>query len=204
MPVYPGDPSPMFESYSTIEKQGVNLTRLVLGSHTGTHIDAPRHFVQGGAGIDSIPASSFVGDAVAIDVSYRDLGSSVTREDVERHRSLIRKGDAALFYTGCSELWGDEGVLRRYTHLSREAAECLVSLGVRCVGIDFLSVERFDSRDPVVHRTLLSSGVYIIESLSRALKRLAGSRFLLISLPLKLKDGDGAPCRAIAVPEEAQ
>jgi arylformamidase len=202
MPVYPGDPSPSFERYATIEKEGVNLTRLVLGSHTGTHIDAPKHFIQGGEGIDRIPPSSFVGEAFAIDVSYREVGSAVTREDVERHSALIRRGDAVLLYTGCSEMWGDESVLRNYTHLSSESAEYLVSLGARCVGIDFLSVEAFNARDPVVHRTLLSSGVYIIESLSSSLKRLTGRRFLLISLPLKLKDGDGAPCRAVALPEE--
>jgi len=202
MPVYVGDPSPSFEPYRSLEKDGVNLTKLVMGSHTGTHLDAPRHFIQNGIGIDQIPPTKLIGESYVADFSRKPIGSSITAEDLRLIHHSIAPDDIVACYTGCSEHWNEDAIRSNYTYLTADAAEYLVSKKVRAVGIDFLSVERFKAPEPVVHRTLLSNGIFIIESLSSALKQYAGKRILMICMPLKLKDGDGAPSRVIGVPIE--
>lgn len=201
MPVYPGDPSPSFESYATLEKDGVNLTRLTLGSHTGTHTDAPAHFIHGGAPVDQIPVERLIGEAVTVDLSEKPIGSGITASDLRsKLDGLLREDDFVLCYTGCSELWGAGTIDRSFTYLTEEAAEYLVSRKVRAVGVDYLSVEQFGAKEPRTHVALLSRGVFIIESLSRALKGIVGKRVLLICAPLLLEGRDGAPSRVIAVP----
>jgi len=110
------------------------------------------------------------------------------------------KDDIIVVYTGCSERWGEESMNRDYTYLTGDAADYLVSKKVRAVGIDFLSVEKFRAAEPVVHQTLLGNGIFIIESLSRELNQFVGKRILMICMPIKLENGDGAPARVVAVP----
>ena len=201
MPTYPGDPPPSFENYSTLQKDGVNLTRIIMGSHTGTHLDAPRHFIQDGIGIDGIPPDKLIGEAYVADLSKKPIGSGITSEDLRRELDeKIVKDDIVVVYTGCSERWGVESMNRDYTYLTGDAADYLVSRRVRAVGIDFLSVEKFKAAEPVVHKTLLGNGIFIIESLSSALKQFVGKRILMICMPIKLENGDGAPARVIVVP----
>ncbi|HYU87860.1 MAG TPA: cyclase family protein [Candidatus Bathyarchaeia archaeon] len=201
MPIYPGDPFPSFEHYSTLQKDGVNLTKITMGSHTGTHLDAPRHFIQDGIGIDKILPNKLIGEAYVADLSRKSIGSGITSQDLKRNlEEKISRDDIVVIYTGCSEHWGDESINRDYTYLTGDAADYLVSKKVRAVGIDFLSVEKFKAPEPVAHKTLLANGIFIIESLSSALKQFVGERILLICMPIKLQDGDGAPSRVVAVP----
>ena len=201
MPIYPGDPPPAFASYATLEKDGVNVTRLTLGSHTGTHLDAPKHFIQDGIGIDQIPPNKLVGEAYVTDLSNKPIGSGITAQDLrQKLDGRVAEDDIVVCYTGCSEHWGDETVTRNYTYLTAEAADYLVSKRVRAVGIDFLSVEKFKAPDPVVHKTLLGNRIFIVESLNKATKQFVGSRILMICMPIKLQNGDGAPARVVAVP----
>ena len=203
MPIYPGDAVPSFEPYKTLAKDGVNLTRLTLGSHTGTHIDAPMHFIRGGKTVDELNPSTFLGEAIVADLTRKKPGSGVTASDLRR---ALPNGDlgglVVVVFTGCSRSWGDESMNRSYTYLTEGGARYLVGRNARGVGIDFLSVEKFDAKAPVAHRTLLGSGVYIIESLAKSVERFRGERFLLVCLPLRLKGRDGAPCRAVGVPIE--
>ncbi len=200
MPVYPGDPLPSFESCATLQRDGVNLTKLVMGSHTGTHLDAPKHFIQDGIGIDQIPPSKLIGEAYVADLSKKEIGSGITAEDLRELRGPIGPDDIVACYTGCSKRWGDDSVRKNYTYITADAADYLVSRRIRAVGIDFLSVEKFKAAEPVAHRILLSNGIFIIESLSDALERFVGKRILMICMPIKLEGGDGAPARVIAVP----
>ena len=201
MPIYPGDPSPSFEKYSTLQKNGVNLTKLTMGSHTGTHLDAPKHFIPDGIGIDQIPPDRLIGEAYVADLSEKPIGSGITSQDLERELDgKVVKDDILVVYTGCSEHWGDVAITRGYTYLTADAAGYLVSKRVRAVGIDFLSVEKFDSPEPLTHKTLLRNGIFIIESLSKAVKQFVGKRILVICMPIKLQDGDGAPARVVAIP----
>ena len=201
MPIYPGDPSPSFKKYSTLQKDGVNLTKFTMGSHTGTHLDAPRHFIRGGIGIDSIPPDRLIGEGYVADLSKKPIGSGITSQDLRRELDgKVVKDDILVVYTGCSEHWGDAAITRGYTYLTGDAADYLVSKRVRAVGIDFLSVEKFSAQEPVAHKTLLGNGIFIIESLSKAVKQFVGKRILVICMPIKLQDGDGAPARVVAVP----
>ena len=201
MPVYPGDPSPSFKKYSTLQKNGVNLTKITIGSHTGTHLDAPRHFIRNGIGIDKIPPHRLIGEAYVADLSEKPIGSGITSKDLRRKlEGKIARDDIVILYTGCSNHWGEESINRRYTYLADDAADYLASKSVRAVGIDFLSVEKFNAPKPVVHKKLLGKGIFIIESLSSAVKPFLGKRVLMICMPIKLQDGDGAPSRVVAVP----
>jgi arylformamidase len=199
MPIYPGDPVPEFKRVFTIQDKGANVSSLTLGSHTGTHMDAPLHFIENATSIDRIPISKFVGEALVIDFSFKPQGSGITVEDFANQE--IRQDDIVLAYTGCSEKWGDPSVLTSYTYLTPEGAKYLVSKKkIRAFGIDFLSVEKYNTKPAFTHKELLGNNVYIIESISNELKRFVNQRILFIALPIKFKGGDGAPCRALGVP----
>lgn len=198
MTVYVGDAVPKVSSYKRLDKDGVNLSLLTLGSHTGTHIDAPVHYVAGGNGVDQLPAESFVGEAVVLDFSDIRAGGEMTASDLEERGAKVKRGDIVLLYTGLSRKWGDPRVRRTITYLGGGGARWLVARGVKAVGIDYLSVEKFGAKAPVAHVTLLSHGVLIIESLNRNLSRFVGRRILFVCLPIKVGGCDGAPARALA------
>src|SRR5207245_11435789 len=107
------------------------------------------------------------------------------------HEEKVVTDDIVVSYTACSEHWGDESINRNYTYLAAEAADYLVSKKVRAVGIDFLSVEKFKAPEPVAHKTLLANGIFIVESLSSALKQFVGKRILMICMPKTMQDRDG-------------
>ena len=200
MTVYIGDPTPRISSFKRLKKDGVNLSVMTLGSHTGTHVDAPRHYIRGGKGLDRLPIDDFVGEAAVLDFSGIRAGGEISASDLEKRASEVRRGDIVLLYTGLSRRWGDPGARRTITYLSGDAAGWLVGRGVRAVGIDYLSVEEFGAKVPAAHVTLLSHGIPIIESLSKNLSKLVGRRVLFLCLPIKIKGCDGGPARAIAYP----
>ena len=200
MTVYVGDADPKISSFKRLEKDGVNLSIMTLGSHTGTHVDAPRHYVKGGRGVDQVPIKSLVGEAVVVDFADIRPGGEITASALEKRATAVRRGDIALLYTGLSTRWGDPRARRTITYLGGDGARWLVSKGVKAVGIDYLSVEKFGAKVPVAHVTLLSRGIPIIESLNKNLSRLVGRRVLFFCLPIKVGGCDGAPARAIAYP----
>ena len=200
MTVYPGDAEPNIKRIKELDRDGVNLTNIEIGSHTGTHVDAPKHFIEKSVGVGELPVEQFIGEAVVLDFSYKPSGSAVLKEDLERYNDLVKRGDIVLLYTGMSLHWDEEWARTNYTYLGEDGAEWLVEKGAKVVGIDFLSVDKFGAEEPKTHRILLGNGVTIIESISSELKRLIGERILLICLPLKIEGADGAPARAIAYP----
>jgi len=200
MTVYVGDPIPKISRFKRLAKDGVNVSIMRLGSHTGTHVDAPVHFVRGGRTLDELAVESFAGEAVVMDFSGKPAGTAITASDLERHSEGVEKGIIVLLYTGFSKRWKDLRARRRFTYLSSDAAQWLVERGAKAVGIDYLSVEKFGAKIPVVHATLLSHGIPIIESLNDNLSKLVGRRILFICLPIKIGGCDGAPSRAIAYP----
>lgn len=200
MTVYIGDPIPKISKFKTLARDGVNVSVMKLGTHTGTHVDAPVHFIRGGRAIDELPVESFTGEAVVLDFSDKPGGSAITASDLERHSGEIKKGIIVLLYTGFSKRWKDRSARRRFTYLDGDAARWLVEKKVKAVGIDYLSVERFGATDPIAHVTLLASGIPIIESLNQNLSKLIGRKILLVCLPIKLGGRDGAPARAMAYP----
>lgn len=198
MPVYPGDPQPEFESVATIEHEKINVTRILLGSHTGTHVDAQRHFIANGKGIDKEALDKFVGEAVVLDLSNISIGSGITNSHLDEASEIIRENDILLLYTGTSEKWRkDEIFANNFTYLEPSAADWINNHGIKCIGIDTLSVEKYGFKAGLTHKKLLSNNVGIIENLSSNLRKFVGKRVFLVCLPLLLKNLDGSPARAI-------
>ncbi|HEU0143743.1 MAG TPA: cyclase family protein [Nitrososphaera sp.] len=185
MRVYPGDPQPKFDPHATIKDNNVNVTRITVGSHTGTHVDAPWHFLQEGNTIDIEPLDKFIGEATIIDASGK---KSITAEDFSSYD--IRSNDIVLIYTGTGDRLTD------FAYFDISAAERMVEHKVKCVGIDTASVEKYGEKDAPVHKMLLAKNIGIIENLAN-LKQFAGNRMFFVCLPLPLKGIDGSPARAI-------
>lgn len=194
MPVYPGTPRPGVAPANTIAEHGFAERLLTLSSHTGTHMDAPAHLLEGGRALDSYPPARFVGPGCVVDLAGFGLATSLLHDQEERLRGCA----FALLRTGWSRFWGSPEYFRGFPALTIEAASWLASLGLSAVGVDAISVDPVESTDLPVHRVLLGAGVLLIENLTN-LEHLPPSGFTVCSLPLPLADADGAPCRAIAV-----
>jgi arylformamidase len=187
MQVYPGDPTPELKPHSTLENNGASVTKITLGSHTGTHVDAGSHFLSDGNSIDDERLDKFVGEAMIIDVSgMRREG--ITAKDLDRHK--VKRDDIILLSTGSGYRLTD------FAYLEVSAAEWICKHSAKCVGIDTLSVEKYGRKDAPVHKLLLSSNVGIVENLAN-LERFVGKRLFFACLPLPLKGADGSPVRAV-------
>lgn len=190
MPVYPGDPEVAVERVSSIAGgSSANVSIYRLGSHTGTHVDPPLHFIEGGMAVDELPLDVLIGPALVVE-SGRGV---IDREFLES--AGIGGASRVIFKTGNSGLMAKARFHEDFTHLSPDAAAYLVELGVRLAGIDYLSIERFKSPDHEVHKTLLGAGVVVLEGLD--LSGVKPGEYELICLPLKVKGGDGAPARVV-------
>jgi len=198
MPLYPGDVVPVVEPFSSIEESGAAIAKLTLGTHTGTHVDAPNHILNRREAVHEISLENFVGDAWVFDFSYKTMGTGLEEEDF-KDKSHVHSNDMVICYTGSSEYSNDEDLRTRYVYISKSAATWLVRKKVKAVGIDSLSVERFGSMDYEVHKTLLKDGITIIENLSSNLKFLADKKVFFVAAPLKLRGLDGSPVRAFAI-----
>ncbi len=190
-PVYPGDPvvelTPIAQCAWGDE---ANVTRLVLSSHTGTHIDAPRHFFDNGTTVDQLDLQVLMGPARVVHVP---CVSHITVDDLRLHD--LQGVTRVLFKTSNGPLWDCPGFQTTYYALTAEAAAWLVSCGVRLVGIDYLSVDAYEAEDFPVHRCLLQAGVVIVEGLD--LRAVPPGDYDLYALPLRLEEGDGAPARVV-------
>ena len=195
-PTYPGDPGLEVGAWSAIARgDRANVSVLNLGAHTGTHIDAPSHFIEGAPGISSLPLDALLGPArvVEIPADADAVGESHVRP------GSIQGATRVLFKTRNSALREDpRGQFREdFAYIEPAAARALVAAGVRLVGFDYLSVEKFGSEEFETHLALLSAGVIIVEGLD--LRAVGPGLYELCCLPLKLAagSGDGAPARAV-------
>ena len=193
MPVYDGDPGVRIDAWSAFAKgDSSNVSMLNFGAHTGTHVDAPAHFIEGARKIDALSLDVLIGPARVIRVP--DELKEITVEFLQR--CDLTGIERLLFHTRNSGFW-NEGFRSDYTHLLPEAAQNLVQLGVKLVGTDYLSIEKFHSGHHKTHLALLSNNIVIVEGLSLA--DVPAGDYELICLPLKIADGsgDGAPARAV-------
>ena len=194
MPVYEGDPGVKIEPWSAFAKgDSSNVSLLNFGAHTGTHVDAPAHFIEGANTIDKLPLETLIGPARVIEVP-----DDATEIDPAFLASCDLQGVARiLFHTRNSAFWDSDGFRKDFTHLLPEAAELLVNQGIKLVGIDYLSIEKFHSGHHRTHLTLLQQSVVIVEGLN--LSSVPAGDYELICLPLKIAAGagDGAPARVV-------
>ncbi len=195
MPVFAGDPVFAIELAASIAAGAVcNISRLDLGAHTGTHLDAPSHFIDGAASSESIDVSVGMGPAWVADA--RGLRATITAADLDALG--IPAGETrVLFRTPNSELWAEPGFSDRFIGLAEDAARRLVERGVRLVGADYLSVAPYGNPGPT-HRALLGGGVAILEGLD--LRGVEPGPVELLCLPLRLVGSDGLPARALVRP----
>ncbi len=192
---WPGDPPARFSHALDLERgDPCTVSLLEMGAHTGTHMDAPAHFLRGGIGIDALPLDTAIGSARVI--AIRDP-ESIKPEELRRHR--LRRGERILFKTRNSDhCWDTDSFVEDFVYISATAAEYLAERQVRLVGVDYLSVGGFRADGVETHQALLQAGIWIIEGLN--LKGVRPGRVQLVCLPLKIAGADGAPCRAVIRP----
>lgn len=189
---YPGNPE--FEItpvHRLAAGDSSNNSRLVMGTHTGTHVDAPKHFFDGRPGVDAMPLDLLVGRTHVIDVAVR---GGITKKHLEG--AGLREDIRVLLRTPNSALWhSKQGFYPEYTHLTEDAATFLVEQGVKVVGVDYLSVEQFHKPGHPAHHALLGNGVVIIEGLN--LFEVEPGTYEMFCLPLRIEGADGAPARVV-------
>jgi arylformamidase len=194
MVVYPRNPDVRIAPHSELSKGGSsNVSTLAFGSHTGTHVDAPRHFFEAGSTVDRLPLDALIGPARVL--SFPDDVMSITAAHLEPH--VLRGVHRVLFRTRNSGFVTDPQFHPDFTYVAPDAAELLVSLGIRLVGVDYYSVEQFRSGHHRTHRTLLERGVVIVEGLD--LSAIDAGEYDFICLPLRLENLDGSPARAVLI-----
>lgn len=192
--VYPGDPEIEIGPYLAIAAgDPANVSALGLGSHAGTHVDAPRHFVEGGEPVDRIPLARFIGPAVVVELG----GDAPAIGAVELAGRELWGQRRVLLKTRNSALLRRSDFTAGYRFLAPDGAEYLLERGVELIGIDYLSVEEHGSDTFPVHHLLLEHGVVIVEGLD--LSEVPPGVYHFICLPLKLQDLDGAPARAVLI-----
>lgn len=189
MAIYPGDPQVKFKPWPG-EKWG--LTELTLGTHTGTHADAPRHVFKNGKRIDELPLEKFVGPCRVLDMTH--VKGAIELSDLKAER--IKKGERILVKTRNS-LRSQEVFRPDYVYLSGDATEYLAKLPIALFGIDAFSVKQRGSDDLRPHTVLLKKNIVILERIN--LKNVAPGNYMLLALPLKLKGLDGSPVRAVLI-----
>lgn len=201
MPVYPGTEQPSLTPAYTLGQNGFSETKISLFSHTGTHIDPPAHIIAGGRTLDSFDASDFVGRGIAVDCREIERGGRISLDLLLGLGEELRQADFILLCTGWDKLWGREEYFRGYPTLSPEALEYIISLPCRGIGLDVMSLDSIENGNISLHKRWLSAREAIIIENLRGLDALIGERFTFCSLPLKLRNSDGAPTRAIAIVE---
>jgi arylformamidase len=193
MVVYDGNPGVEIERAQSIAAGSkTNITRLELGAHTGTHVDAPVHFMDGGAGTESVPLEPLIGPAHVVDATM--LEGKALGEAELAGLELPDGAERLLFKTRNSQLWASDTFTRDFIRLDGSGARVLIERGVRLVGLDYLSIG-----DGEAHVALFEAGVVPLEGLD--LREVEPGEYKLVCLPLRLVGSDGAPSRTILIEE---
>ena len=199
IPTFPGSPQPHFIEWSELRKDGYNLEMLFLSSHTGTHVDAPYHFVNGGKKIHQIDPSRFLCDATMIKIKSKS-NYSITKSDIikfEKRHGIIPRHSTIVFATGWNNNLEQRNFFEQNPGLSESAAKYLVSKSINLVGIDSPSIDVGKDAKFSAHQILLANDVLILENLCN-LNKIRTRKFRLAAFPLKLQGTTGSPVRAVA------
>ncbi len=197
MPVFPEAEPPCFAPCASIENDGYMESKIIMPSHTGTHMDAPAHVLPGGKTLDQYAVDSFAGSACALDLSEMEA-EAVSLEIIQPYRRIIEGSDFVLLRSGWSRRWGDAAYYTGYPVLSLNAAKWISELDIKGIGLDMISVDPVDSVDLPVHKIFMRKNILIIENLTN-LHKLPEYGFMFCAMPLKYRDSDGAPVRAVGM-----
>jgi arylformamidase len=168
-------------------------------THTGTHLDAPAHILNDGSTLEKLPIDAFVGQAAVIDVS--GVTDRIEKSGLLHAADDIAELDFVILRTGWESRWGDESYFSGFPTLSPDAAHWLTGWGLKGIGFDCISADPAETEDFDIHKIILGAGIIIIENL-RGLDALPDATFRFAAFPLKLKDGDGSPVRAVGMWDE--
>jgi len=195
LPTWPGDPRVALERVGKIEEgSNANVSRVDMGVHTGTHVDAPFHFLQDGSTVETLDLSLLIGRAYVLHLPDVDVITAAVLESAQ----IPPRTRRVLFKTRNSDYWarGDTEFQTDFVGLSEDGADYLVRRGVKLVGMDYLSIAPFKKSRPT-HERLLEAGVVVVEGLN--LTEVEQGRYTIYCLPLKIANSDGAPARAILI-----
>ena len=197
MPVFPGTDPPKLEAVYTHEEHGAMVSCFTACSHAGTHIDAPCHMVQGTATLDNLPVSKFVGKALVIDAKDCKAGERITMDYVNKVKDKADQAEILLFRTDWDKNWNDkEKYLGDYPYIDDDVAQYIIDSKKKCVGFDVLGIDPIADENYTLHKKLFNAGVLIVENLTN-LELCGDGIFLFSALPVKYKNADGAPVRAV-------
>ncbi|KAJ3994371.1 putative cyclase [Lentinula boryana] len=198
MSIPPGLPQLISCPIATVPKDGFSMHTVSFGSHTGTHIDAPSHFIADGKSIDQIPLAALVGVALVLDFTHKGPKEVITWEDLSPYADQMQHGIIVLLHTGWSRYWAKEGKeYFEHPHVEPLAARKLLELGIIVIGLDVPNPDVTGSGDHPFHEIFLGGGGYIVENLTN-LEKLKGMKPMVNLLPINIVGSDGAPVRGIA------
>lgn len=200
IPTFPGSPKPQFIPWSSLKEDRYNLELLFLSSHTGTHLDAPYHFVKDGAKIHQISLDRLLGNCILIKVK-KIKNQAITKNDLisfERKNGNIPKHSSIIFHTQWQKYLNSDSYFIDNPGLSKSAAQYLVSKEINLVGIDSPSIDLGKDKTFSVHKIFAKNNILIVENLTN-LNKISSKQFEFIILPLKIKDATGSPVRAVAI-----
>ncbi len=199
MPVFPGDPEVIIRPSALGAEKQYLVSKVTIGTHTGTHVDAPRHLMPQGISVDQLDIGSLIGWAQVLDLPRKSECSEIGVSDLRAFEKQIGEGSRLLLCTGWGKYFGQPRYFTDFPGISEEAAEWLASRRIGLLGIEQPSTHPVKHRQ--THEILLSRGVVLVESLAN-LQELTMNRVYLIVLPLKLLGADGAPARVVAIEED--
>lgn len=195
--VFPGSPSPKFITWNKMDVHNYHSEVIFMSTHTGTHMDAPSHFVTGVSSIDQIPVNRFISRATLIKVA-KASDELITASEIEASRVKILRGSSIVFSTSWENELDKDYYFSHSPGLSEDAAEYLINKKVNAVCIDSPSIDRGSDSNFPVHKLLLNKEILIVENLCN-LSKMDNQNFTLIMIPLKLSGASGSPIRAIAI-----
>ena len=189
---WPTDPSVHIERFADMDKGAIcNVSKMEMCAHAGTHMDGLNHFIKDGAPLDTVPFDAVIGPCRVIEIKDAD---SVKPAELTKHK--LRKGERILLKTRNSRRrWWEEAFDTQFIHISKDAALHMVDRDIRTIGVDYLSVGGYQRDGVECHQVLLGAGVWIIEGLD--LTKVKPGQYDMICLPMKIRNSDGAPARAI-------
>jgi kynurenine formamidase len=192
---YPGTLEPNFEILSTVEEDGSAVIKMCMNSHTGTHMDAPAHFVAKSKTLDQIPIYDMIGKGYVVNCKNEQ---EISIELLKHFKNHIADAQYILFYTGWDQKWNTPRYLDPFPVLTEDARDWLLQFPLKGIGYDTISADPIDSVEFPNHYAILGNGILIIENLCH-LDKLLDKSFEFYTIPLKIKDSDGSPVRAFAV-----
>ena len=199
MLVYPGHERPTFQWLGRANLEGYNLTRFTMNVHTGTHVDAPKHFLDDAMCIDEVPLQKLFGRASIFEYNKKLCGQEITLEEITSSGFVLKEDTIFVLETGIEKYAESSQYIEIFPVPSKEVVDWLISKKIRAYMTDATAVDPFGTKESPNHHLLLGADIPIVENLKNLHLIPADKEFWISALPLKLKGRDGAPCRAIAI-----